>query len=97
MLRERADDERARGIGEALEFVEVLGDVMARVGALDRRADQDGPLLGGVEFYQGLDLRSEVGGGKCGNYRKLSSRPLPEYGRVMFPNGVTTLNCPTTR
>lgn len=25
-----------------------------------------------------------------------SSRPTPEYGRVMFPNGVTTVNWPFT-
>ena len=29
--------------------------------------------------------------------RNASRRPVPEYGRVMFPNGVTTVNWPVTR
>jgi len=46
LLREGARDQRPRRIGEALELLEVLGDVMARVGALDGRADEDGAFLG---------------------------------------------------
>jgi hypothetical protein len=62
LLGERADDERARGVREPLEFLEVLGDVMARVGALDGRADEDGALLGRGELDQGADGRSEERG-----------------------------------
>jgi len=44
-LRELADDDGARGVGEALEFLEVLGDQVAGVAALQGGADEDGALL----------------------------------------------------
>jgi len=61
-LRERAHDERPRGVRETLELFEVFGDMMPRVAALDRCTDEDRALLGRLQLDQGLDGVLAYGG-----------------------------------
>ena len=50
VLRELADDDRAGGVGEALELLQVLVDVVPRGGSLEGRPDEDRLLDGGREL-----------------------------------------------
>jgi hypothetical protein len=52
LLRQLADDDRARGVGEALELAEVLVERLARARPLERRPDEERPLDGGRDGDQ---------------------------------------------
>ena len=60
LLGERRDDDGARGVRELRQLVEVLDGVMARVGPLDGRADEDGAFLRGLELDEFADGASAV-------------------------------------
>jgi hypothetical protein len=62
LLRQRPDDDGARGVGEPLELIEVLGDVVARGRPLDGSADEERALLRRLEVDEGLDDRCRVSG-----------------------------------
>jgi hypothetical protein len=52
LLRQLADDDRARRVGEALELAEVLVERLARARPLERRPDEERPLDGGRDGDQ---------------------------------------------
>jgi hypothetical protein len=55
-----SDDFGARGVGEARELLEMLGEKESRVGALQRRSDEDCALRGGRERDGGFGDRSDL-------------------------------------
>jgi hypothetical protein len=44
LLRDLADNDRARRVGQPLELIEVLTQVRARAAALEGRSDEERPL-----------------------------------------------------
>jgi hypothetical protein len=63
LLRQGAGDDGAGGVDEAFEFLEVLIDLMPRVGSLERRSDENCAVDGRVKVYWGSDNRQARGGG----------------------------------
>jgi len=59
-LRDFSDDFRARRVSEAGELLEMLGEKVSRVRALQRRSDEDRALRGGRERDGGFGDRSDL-------------------------------------
>ena len=92
LLRQFADDDRARGVRESLQLVQVLAQVRAGVTALERGSDQERPLDGLFQF----DWRSGSGD-RALRYRDIVLNcPVAEYGTVKLPTTEPTVTSPAT-
>lgn len=90
LLRQLTDDDRPSGVGEPFQLVQVLAQVLPGTPALERRSDEERPLDRLVELY-------EVLGNAVLRYRRVSKRPVAEYGTVKLPTTDPTVTSPATR
>src|SRR6185503_4978146 len=103
LLRQLADDDGARGVGQLLELAQMFADGAARARTFERRADQQRLLDRRRDSYQiaayvrilMVSFRTSV----ATDYRATPvavKRPVVEYGTVKLPSPDPTVTSPST-